>query len=196
VTDNQYDSLSSLVTKRSGELQRRAPTRPVGVSILAVLNLLGGIAVFGAQFLLLVNLPSMEEPLRTLGIPPVLLIIGMIFLAVLTFASGVGMWLGTKWGWWLATFYYVYSVFRNASALLTIMAAADQLEGTRGPEFYLFKHSVRIVISFLLLLYFFKSNVLEFFGMKDVSKAAAGGILLGVGTAITLAMSVIGLMAG
>ncbi|WP_182870173.1 hypothetical protein [Stieleria mannarensis] len=136
----------------------------------------------------------MEEFLRSVGIPFALLVIGMMFLSILTIASGVGMWMGTKWGWWLASFYYVYSIFRNGSALFTVVTMADQLEGSaRGPEYYMTKHGVRIVIHCLLVFYFFKPNVLEFFDMASVNKARAVGVLVGICTGLAVAMSVFGL---
>ncbi len=131
--------------------------------------------------------------MRAIGISPVLLIIGAMFLALLSIASGVGMWMGTKWGWWLASFYYIDSICRNGSALFTVIAIADQLEGgNRGPEYYMIKHGGRIIIHFLLFLYFFKGNVLEFFGLQTLSKVRAVGILVGICVAITVAMSAIG----
>lgn len=197
MTVNPYDSpLSVAATTNVQPHDRHRPTaRPTGVSILAALHLVGGGLLFGVQFLMFANLEAMEESLRSIGIPPVLLIVGVMFLAILAIASGVGMWLGTKWGWWLASFYYVYSIFRNGSALFTVIAMADQLEGgSRGPEYYLFKHGIRIVVHFLLLLYFFKGNVIEYFGLATLSKGKAVGILVGICSAITLAMSVIGLV--
>ncbi|OYP29472.1 hypothetical protein CGZ80_25070 [Rhodopirellula sp. MGV] len=137
----------------------------------------------------------MDESLRTIGIPPALLIAGVMFLAILTIASGVGMLMGTKWGWWLAAFYYVYSIFRNCSALLAIVAMADQLEGgTRGPDYYMIKHGGRIVVHLLLLMYFFKGNVLEFFGHETLSKLKAVGILVGICIAIMAATSAISMI--
>ena len=141
------------------------------------------------------NLNAMEESLRTIGIPPALLIVAVIFLAALTIASGVGMWIGTKWGWWLAAFYYVYSIFRNASALLTIAAMAEQLQvSARGPEYYMIKHGGRIVVHFLLFMYFFKGNVLQFFRLEALSKPKAIGILIGICIAITVVTSAISLL--
>ncbi len=102
VTENPYDSPSSVTTKPVVEPHRKTTTRPVGVSILAALHLVGGVLLFGAQFLVFANLEAIEESLRVIGISPVLLIIGATFLALLSIASGVGMWMGTKWGWWLA----------------------------------------------------------------------------------------------
>ncbi len=48
---------------------------------------------------------------------------------------------------------------------------ADQLEGdSRGPEYYMTKHGVRIIVHLLLFLYFFNGNVLAFFGMEALNK--------------------------
>jgi len=195
VTDNPYGSPSSITPRPTREPRRGTATRPVGVSILAVLHLIGGVLLFGAQFLLFANLQAMDESLRSIGIPPALLVIGVMFLAILTIASGVGMWMGTRWGWWLAAFYYVYSIFRNGFALLTIVAMADQLEGgTRGPEYYMIKHGGRVVVHLLLFLYFFKGNVLEFFGIEMLSKLKAISILVGICIAILAATSAISLI--
>lgn len=195
MTDNPYESPSSMTTELPVEPRRGTTPRPGGISILAVLHFIGGILLFGTQFLLFANLQAMEESLHAIGIPPVLLIIGVMFLAVLAIASGVGMWMGAKWGWWLASFYYVYSIFREGSALPTVVAMANQLEGgSRGPEYYIIKHGVRIIVHFLLFLYFFKGNVLEFFGLETLSKPKAIGVLVGICIAITAAISAIGLV--
>lgn len=195
MADNPYSSPSSVTPRATIEPHRATATRPVGVSILAVLHFIGGILLFGAQFLLFANLRAMDESLRSFGIPPALLIIGVMFLAILAIASAVGMWTGTKWGWWLAAFYYVYSIFRNGSALLTVVALADQLEGgSRGPEYYMIKYGGRVVVHLLLFLYFFKANVLEYFGMETLSKLKAVGILVGICIAILAVTSAISLI--
>ena len=130
--------------------------------------------------------------MRAIGIPPVFLIIGGLFLAILTFATGIGLWLGTKWGWWLASFYCVYSIFRNCTGMLNALVAIDQFEGSsRGPEYYMVKHVGRIVVYFLLYLYLFKGNVLEYFRSKTVNKGLATSILFGICFAITAVASTI-----
>lgn len=187
--DNPYDSPTSITSQASVEPHRRPTHRPLGVSILAVLHFFGGIVLFGSQFYLFANLQSMEQSLRSIGVSPVLLVVSATFLAVLAIASGVGMWVGAKWGWWCALFYYVYSIIRNSSALLAVVAMADELEGgTRGPEYYMIRHGGRIIVSALLFLYFFKGNVLAFFDLETLSKPKAIGIVVGMGIAITAAM--------
>lgn len=171
--------------------------RPAGVSILAVLHLIGGVLLLGAQVLLLANFDRLQEGMYAVGIPPVLLVFGVMLLAGIALASGIGMWLGTRWGWWCATFYYVYSIARNANAFLMVSDLSDALEGgTRGPGYYYAKFGGRVVVHFLLLLYFFKSNVVAYFGMDDVHKGKAVGILIAVTAAVFGLSTGIGLLAG
>lgn len=186
MVDNPYDppllNTPPIVQPPGG----RTANRPMGVSILSALLMLSGLMLLVAQITLFATLKGMEETLNSIGIPPYILLFGVIFLTALTIASGVGMWMGTKWGWWLGSFYYVYSVFRNGSALLSIGMMTEQFEDTsRGVEYYMAKHGSRAVFSFLLFLYFFKRNVLEYFGMEGLNKSKAIGILGGICIAIT-----------
>ena len=103
--------------------------RPTGVTILSVLHLIGGVLLLAGQVMLLVNLDRVSQGLDAVGIPPVLLVMGVMLLAGIALASGIGMWLGTRWGWWCAAFYYVYSIAINANAFLMISDLTDGLEG-------------------------------------------------------------------
>jgi len=171
--------------------------RPIGVTILAVLHVVGGVILLGAQVLLLANLDRVSASMSSVGIPPALLVFGVMLLAGIALASGVGMWLGTPWGWWCATFYYVYSIARNANALLMVSDFAEELEaGSRGAGYYYVKFGVRVIVHALILLYFFKSNVVEYFGVTDVHKGKALGKLIGVTAAVFGVGVAISLLAG
>ena len=171
--------------------------RPVGVSILSALHIVGGVLLLGLQVFMLAKLDEVSKGLSDAGIPPALLIMGMLLLAGIALASGIGMWLGTRWGWWCATFYYVYSIARHANAFLTVSAFAEDLEGSsRGPGYYYAKFGGRVLFHFLLLLYFFKSNVLQYFGMEHVRKIKAVGILIAITFLIFIVSTGIGLMLG
>lgn len=146
-------------------------TRPRVVSILAVLHVLGGVALlvmivgFGRQF-------GAIGPV--MGTSPLFAQLSVSFLGVLTLASGVGMWRGAAWGWWLAGFYYVYAIYRNANALLVISSMADQLAGeARGPGYYYVKHVGRVVTHSLVLFYLFQESVLAYFGLPHLDKRRA-----------------------
>lgn len=80
---------------------------PRGVSILACLHLIGGVVLLGLQIFLALNMDQWSANLNEVGIPPTLLIIGMMIIAVVGIAAGIGMWRGKAWGWWCGAFYYV-----------------------------------------------------------------------------------------
>ena len=136
MTENPYRAPATFESEQVSRGHDRRVPRPVGVTILAVLQFIGGVGLFAVQFVLFANLQAAGEPLRAIGIPPVLLMVGIMFLSVLNIASAIGMW--------------------------------------------------------LILLYFFRGNVLEFFHLRNVNKAKAIGILVAICLAITTAMSVVG----
>lgn len=150
--------------------------------------------MFGLPILTFSTLGSTSAATSILGIPPILLLLGILFLAALGTASGIGMWIGHKWGWWVSSFYYVYGIFRNGAAIATVIAMSDALEGeSRGLGFYLVKFGGRIVIHFLILLYLFSENVLGYFDLCDLDKWKAIGTLVAVCLGI---VSVIHVFAG
>ncbi len=180
-------------------------TRPVGVSILAVLHIVGGGLGGIATVFLVAQLgsnPKVRQGLAVVGVPPALLIVGIAFLLVLGIASGIGMWQGLTWGWYLGSFYYMYSVVRNANALITISRLMNTLPPeeianmSRGPSFFYMKHGLRVVVHSLLFLYFFKSNVRAFFAVAEQDRwkvtLAEFGICVGIAGAVSLMAKALG----
>jgi hypothetical protein len=168
--------------------------RPKGISILAVLHLIGG--VIGAiaiipLVLTFIEVPEASQALDEMGIPPISVLINLTFILIITIASGIGMWRGKRWGWYLGSFYYLYSVFRNASALISLprMLAyipPEEMENAQHqPSFYYAKHIGRVIVHFLFYLYFFKGNVREFFSITEQKKWQPIAIEFGICVAIS-----------
>lgn len=196
MTINPYESSSSETEEFVQEDAPATQVRPKGIAILACLHLFGGIVLLFAQFELLNRLGRPESGLAELGISMMAVIFGALFVSALCILSGFGMRYGKQWGWWCGAFYYVYSVFRNGAALLTVVVMADQLQGgSRTLDYYIVRHGARIAVQTLIYIYFFKSNVLAFFGMQSVRKVRATATLIGICVAISIAATVLNYIA-
>jgi hypothetical protein len=141
--------------------------RPVGITILAVLYIIGGVGIFAVQLFMG---GAISQVFDLFGISSMLAVVAILFLGGSALAAGVGMLLGKKWAWWLGAFYLMYAVARNINAIIMIPTLLEQF-GTpeAGVAKYYIKHGGRIIIHSLLVLYFFKSNVEAYFQVENVN---------------------------
>lgn len=160
-------------------MQESENKRPIGIAILSGLHIIGGAVGSVVVLLFLPKILDTPEPLDALasiGIPPILLLIAITFLLLLATVSGIGMWTGKTWGWFLGAFYYAYSIVRNLNTLImtpTLLGSLpreDLAEITHGPAFYYAKHGGRVLVHTLLYLYFYKTNVRAYFNLNRQSK--------------------------
>ena len=137
--------------------------RPIGISVLAVLYFLGGLLALG---IVVLGPGSMPAEFEELGVSGLLIAIRIIFWCALGIAAGVGMWTRKRWGWWLGAFWLFYSIARNVNALLMLPGLVEQF-GAQEVDVakYQLRFAGRIAVSALLILYFFKSNVVAWFGV-------------------------------
>ncbi|ABL78803.1 DUF7144 family membrane protein [Thermofilum pendens] len=130
-------------------------TRPTGVTILAVLNMLGGalLVLLGLIFvavgpLLERSTPATMPGLFSLilgGLGALLIVMGAVSLIV-----GWGLWTGKGWAWWVTV---IFEVLGLLSGLLSAAA---------GDPFSV----VGLLVSAIVLWYMFKPHVKDFFGVK------------------------------
>lgn len=85
--------------------------RPIGVSILAILEIAGGVLAIIAGIL---AGGAMSSIIGTLG--P---LVGIIYViaGLVAFAAGYGLWTGAKWGWWLAIVLYALGIISSLASL-------------------------------------------------------------------------------
>jgi hypothetical protein len=164
--------------------------RPLGVSILAVLHILGGLGSIVVGLFLLSRYSQISSNLNSVGISMLAIAFGVVFLIGLMLASGIGMSLGTRWGWWCTTFAYIYDIASNINVLVTNMVLGDELtRSARGPEFYILRSIVRTALALAILLYFFKPHIQEYFGVEDIHKGKAIGLLIGATVLVVAVMN-------
>jgi lysylphosphatidylglycerol synthetase-like protein (DUF2156 family) len=124
------------------------PSRPLGVTVVAILQFLGGILlVLGGAALAalpqLVGLPLFGFLLGGLGV--FLVVIGALALLV-----GWGLWTGKGWAWWLTVILQALNIVLSLALL-----ALGELTAI-----------VSLIIAAIILYYFFKPHVKAYFGVK------------------------------
>lgn len=105
----------------------------------------------------------------------------VLLLGIINLGSGIGMWLGKRWGWYLGAICYCYAIIRNSVALVQlsqILRVFNHLQQEAGLSYI--KFSARIIGNGLILSYLFKSNVTNYFQVNNRSNWKKAGLVLGV----------------
>jgi hypothetical protein len=152
-------------TNQREEIINGSYDRPAGVSVIAVLLAIGGAMLLITQ---LVAFNRLNETSSVLGIPAAILQGAIGFLGLLGVAGAGGMWLGKRWGWWLALFFFAYAL----NVLISIQGISEQLgvpASDQGVNYG--KYGIRVLWNALLMVYLCgETAVTFFFGMKNVNK--------------------------
>lgn len=140
---------------------KKTRKRPLPILIFAVFHVVGGISILSMLF--------------NSGIITGFLFFSLFFLGLLTLFSGIGMWLGKVWGWWVGAFYYLYAVARSLNVLFLLKIGDQGIEMTGK---YYIKYGGKMLISLLILAYFFHPKVRKYFFVEGKSKKRLIGFLL------------------
>ena len=163
--------------ERSGEKLPKNP-RPKGISILSVLYIIGAvIAVIVLLFQPQANLDKIDYK----GVTPTSIYLTMGFLLAFVLLTTAGMWFGKKWGWWLGSFIVLFSITKNVYAITMIPSVAEhyRLVPTDVAELYI-KHIGRVIIQPLILLYYFRESVVNYFSVGSINPWVRFLILIGM----------------
>ena len=137
-----------------------ARSRPVGVTILALLFLITGV---GLVALLATAWPTLLDGLGQIGVSAPMLLYSLILPTILGFVAGVGLWIGRPWGWWAATVASLLNIVRNVQGLVVLLGLVQALDGlSEAATMALVRDAASVIGQSLLLAYFFKGNVLAF----------------------------------
>ncbi|MUT68592.1 hypothetical protein [Paenibacillus sp. NEAU-GSW1] len=153
--------------------------RPFSVTLLAILLILGGGSLVVVQ---LITFASLSKFLAELGFSGVLIQVAIAFLGLLGIASGIGTFLGKKWGWWLAVFYFAYAISRNLTAIISIQDIISQVGAPEnGAGSYYLKYGIRAVWNGLILWYLVRSEAVNsYFSTGDTPKWKAILVVFGI----------------
>ena len=159
--------------------------RPLLASILAILSIIVGLLfVLVIQFILMTK-EYIIERLASSEISYESFMFGMISTAVLYLAVGIGIWKGTKWGWWLAQFFFVHDIFSRLPISLNTITLTYQISSN------IYINTLGSLVDILLIWYFFRPKTLAYFNMQKVKKIKSILIIIGINIALIIANTII-----
>jgi hypothetical protein len=148
--------------------------RPVGIAILAGLNLVNGAWIGGHRLLTLADVYLGPGGSATFSGSYKVAAFGDFFFAFVAVVSGIGLFVGAKWGWWLGGFHWSSRICREVLIPISATLLADQSVSSMSDDrFYFSKVSGALAIQSLILLYMFQRSVLEYFGLGSLRKVWA-----------------------
>jgi len=139
--------------------------RPVGIWILAGLHLLAGLLFATAAGLFVWQLDRLRGDLMEAFLWFAFVVASI--MALIGLSSSVGLWRGARWGWWIASFYYVWAVLGVVADFLVMMSRMSFMD-TESIAVVLAGKLVQLVIHALILAYLFKRNVRAFYRLQSL----------------------------
>ncbi|HVG07014.1 MAG TPA: hypothetical protein VNM67_04865 [Thermoanaerobaculia bacterium] len=162
--------------------------RPIGVTLLAILNLLSGIAIIVIAIFMGAGLNEIDADLEKIGASALLVRASALLLGGLFVATGFALWGGRTKGWWFAT--WVIGMM-GVNTLLTAVTIGDLAANLGVSSIEVTPHRVKFLVRgllyFAILFYLFRPRVLEFFGVGSESRGPAFLKLVGaVGVGVVI----------
>jgi hypothetical protein len=170
---------------------KRVAGRPIGIDVLTWLSLLsGGVCLIGLIFLAADGLGGESQPGSSAMIG-----IFAVLATEYVLATGVGLLLGKKWGWYLGSFSFLSGVVMRLHDLLFMRASGAVAEmpppsGARDGA----RIIVSVLIGLLVYAYFLKKNVRGYFAVDNVPKWKAIVVELVLSLALLYALGVSGVL--
>jgi len=151
--------------------------KPTGIYVFSIIHAILGICLligfsFGASQIL--------ESVSKTQTPPGLFIAGWLIISLFLIISSVGLFLGKKYGGYIASLFYAVFFWDTLFTLFTL--PHDFL----GFAFIQIQNSLKIIFLFLLFSYFFKNTVSQYLLFSSETKYKRMGSILGIALAIQL----------
>jgi hypothetical protein len=144
--------------------------KPIGIYLFSIFHL-----IVGATFLWLsINYPQIDIGLSKTGVSPALYRSVFYIISFVLIISSVGLFLGKKIGWYLATFFYAIFLIENIISLFS--NPRDFL----GFSLINIKNNLRVIWLLAFILYFSKQSVLEYLTLAAEGKYKRIGVVMAI----------------
>ena len=189
MSQNPYQPSPSTAPTLAADEQLVRGLRPVGIWQLSGLHFLAGLTLLTMAFGLLIAAAAGWEDATGPIKADWILTIGLCALATYAIGSGIGLWRGDRWGWWLSAFYWVglATNWIGDGCVKVWMSRDDDPVFLAGLSVMAL---VRMLIPIFLVLYHFKRSVRSFFGLQSLRMIRTIAILGAIWFALAFVVAI------
>jgi hypothetical protein len=140
------------------------PNRPIGVTIISILIIIGGIALLigGLLFMTFAGILSSSEtpshsPINIAALISLPLSLGMVLIGIIYLIVSYGLLKGKRWAWIITIIVTIIGlIIQVVSAIITGLISSSL-------ETALVTHIVGIIVSGIIIFYLYTPNVRAYF---------------------------------
>jgi hypothetical protein len=146
--------------------------RPIGITLLAFLQILSGLVLGGTRVLMLIDVYLDAKGPISFSTSFAIAASAEIIISTLAIVSGIGLLVGKRWGWWLGTLHWSWRICRDGvlplvmplfTTALSRSAITDHVGSSRAPGI--------LFVGIFILAYMFRENVWTFFHFRPFHKS-------------------------
>lgn len=175
---------------QAGKDPHTSPRRPLGVTLLTVLFLVGGIGILVTGVLAGARRERLAAAIEPAGFAVITVYGGVVLLGALALAAGIGFARRRRWGWWLGTFSFAYALAYQVDAAIAAYGqrdAAAAATADSAPDTLAAAYVLGALVHGLIYLYLFRTRVRDWFTVVTTPVAGVVATEAGVCAAIFLA---------
>ena len=161
-------------------------TRPAGLMIVSALGIVWGLLAVSLQFIVGGGFGLFADLGKATGFPGPFLAASALLIALLWVLTGLGLILGVKWGWWLASWHYMSGVFRFGQAF--VLSTQYPGQTARNLLALAIRDAVCILVYASLLVLIYSRRVREWCHIDGIPPSRAA--LFSAGTVLVMLASV------
>ncbi|MCK5242222.1 hypothetical protein KAR34_07210 [bacterium] len=173
-------------------MEQTIKKQPLGITVLSLFHLISGFIVLTTSSLIWLYLDRISVLFALIFTPAERFISAGLIAGIVLILSGVLLWKGDKWGYFIASFHYLVGAVQNITTILFLPLFMTSLFPNGNPQmlilpkaFYWF-YGIQVAPQLLLFAYLCLPSIREYFRVKNHSLGKIILIQLGACVAVAL----------
>src|SRR5262245_50492533 len=152
MTVNPYQPPTGEVSMAEQSFEDGQRRRPVGIAILAILYGIGAIVLAVLLAFLLSPGAANDEWFAEKGLPRMWFAGLFAAFIALGLATSIGLWLGAKWAWWMASWYHFFCSIGDG-VQLALICATLRMRGSEEAIVLVTSRAIRLALQVAIVAY-------------------------------------------